>query len=127
MKFKVLVALFASAALLTGCPEEKKDEPKKDEKKEEKKDDKKKDEKKDEKKEEPKAEGGDMPQECKDYMKAIDDCAGKSPAAKTAMEATKKAFEDGWNAAKGTPAAAAAYKDTCTQGSKALTDNPACK
>jgi hypothetical protein len=76
---------------------------------------------------EPKEDLGAMPPGCLEYLMAIDNCAAHSPAANTAVEATKKAFEDGWNAAKGTPEAAAAYREACAHGARALGENPACR
>jgi hypothetical protein len=69
MKFKILVALFAVSALVTGC-DDKKETGGDDDKKEDKKDkaDKKGDDKKDAKKDD---DGGELPGDCKAWKECI--------------------------------------------------------
>lgn len=126
MKFRLLVALFAACALVTGC-EDKKDG---DDDKKEDDGDKKKDKKKGKDKKGDKDDGdsgADMPKACKEYMDAWKECAGNLPdAAKPAMEQAYKAWEDSMKAAT-TKEAKAAMEDGCKQSVKALKDNPACK
>ncbi len=120
MKFKLLVALFAASALITGCDEKKEsgdDDKKEDGDKKDKKDKKDKDEKKG---------GVEIPKECKEYMTALDNCVKDLPAeAKPGLEAGKKAIEDSFAALKDLDAAAAkpgldALVQSCQQAAKAM-------
>ena len=135
MNIKLLIALFAAAAMATtalGCEEKKEDD-----KKAEADGDKDKKDDKDEKKEdgdtkEAKDEGGDgdlsdLPQACQDYIKATEECLSKvDDAAKPAMEQGLKAQRDAFKAAN-TKEAKEALSTGCEASLKAMKDNPACK
>jgi len=66
--------------------------------------------------------------ECDDYLKKMEACMGKMPAAtKTAMEQGFKASKDAWKQAAATPAGKDSLKTACKAAADAMAANPACK
>jgi hypothetical protein len=73
--------------------------------------------------------GGDIGvAECDDYIKKMEGCLGKMPAAsKAAMEQGFKASKDAWKQAAATPAGKEGLKTACKAAADALSQNPMCK
>ena len=66
--------------------------------------------------------------ECDDYVKKMEACMGKMPAAaKPGMEAGFKATRDSFKASGATPEGKAALKTSCKALVDGLAQNPACK
>ena len=66
--------------------------------------------------------------ECDDYLKKMEACLGKMPAAsKAAMEQGFKASKDAWKQAAATPAGKEGLKTACKAASDAMASNPMCK
>jgi hypothetical protein len=66
--------------------------------------------------------------ECDDYIKKMEACLGKVPAAaKSAMEQSLKASQDAWKTAASTPAGKDALKTSCKAAADAMAANPMCK
>jgi len=66
--------------------------------------------------------------ECDDYLKKMEACLGKMPAAsKAAMEQGFKASKDAWKQAASTPAGKEGLKTACKAASDAMASNPMCK
>jgi len=112
MKTSIFVALFAAAALISGCDDKKKDADEGDDESGEKSE---------------KGGDGDIPKECDEYLKTVEKCLKDMPAeAKTAFEQSAKAQRDAIKAAT-TPEAKKALKDGCKTALDAMKQNPACK
>jgi hypothetical protein len=77
----------------------------------------------------PAAAGGDIGvAECDDYIKKMEACLGKMPAAtKAAAEQGFKASKDAWKTAAATPQGKEGLKTACKAAGDALAANPACK
>ncbi|MEO7327527.1 MAG: hypothetical protein ABI193_03040 [Minicystis sp.] len=66
--------------------------------------------------------------ECDEYIKKMDACMGKVPAAgKPGMEAAFKATRDSFKTSGATPEGKAALKTSCKAMVDGLAQNPACK
>ncbi len=75
------------------------------------------------------AAGGDIGvAECDDYLKKMEACMGKMPAAsKAAMEQGFKASRDAWKQAAATPQGKESLKTSCKAAADAMAANPMCK